>query len=418
MPDPTPKPRKARPEPGRAELAKAALRVMAANLASPFSDAKANEWAESAMLDYGAKGGDISKHAGLFGMAGAGGAVGGEAAISAIPVARVGASASRAARMGVRAAEGAVQNGAARAIGASLEGQSVREMLPSVGQSILTGGLIGGGVGGLGRKATSTDDLLKPPTTPMNPQAVSPLEYMRPVEDRFNPMGSRGVVGDISPKPDISPLLNLRARAGFANPTGRPVPPRLRETAVSGKRKADPFREWFGDSKAVAPDGTPQRMYHGTARDFDTFDLDKSGTGSGDASERAIFMSRYPDEASHYADVQGAGFMDDDPSAQNAGAVMPLFARAENPYVSQLKYYRTADVAKEIEEAKRLGHDSVEFPLIETPGERGALAVFDPRQVKSATGNSGKFDRNDPRITAGIAAVGASAALSNRDKKK
>lgn len=227
-------------KPGKLALVEALAKVFASNLAAPFSDRKADEWASSAMDTYGQQGGDISRHATLFGLAGAGGAVTGEAALSAIPVVKAGQGASKLARVGLRAAEGAVQNAGASAIGSAMEGQSGREAAQRALVSALTGAGIGGGVGALSRQGPDVSEFLRPSRTPMDPQDVSPLEFMRPIEDRMTrPIPSVGgrVVGNIQPKPDIAPLLNLRARAGFANPTGRPVPPRLRETAVTSKAR-------------------------------------------------------------------------------------------------------------------------------------------------------------------------------------
>lgn len=111
--------------PSRADLAKAALQVFAANLASPFSDRKADQWAEQAMAEYGRKGGDISEHATLFGLAGAGGAVTSNAGITA-----VGGAAANGALKGLRGAKAMQAILKAPAGGAVPVGLSPLEYLP------------------------------------------------------------------------------------------------------------------------------------------------------------------------------------------------------------------------------------------------------------------------------------------------
>lgn len=60
------------------------------------------------------------------------------------------------------------------------------------------------------------------------------------------------------------------------------------------------FRSWFGNSKVVDSSGNPLRVYHGTASDFDAFDLTRSGEYGEDFGPAAFFASR-PDVASGYA---------------------------------------------------------------------------------------------------------------------
>lgn len=172
------------------------------------------------------------------------------------------------------------------------------------------------------------------------------------------------------------------------------------------------FKKWFGSSKIVDAEGRPRRVYHGTGRDFEAFDIAKSGTGSGTPAEKAIFVSTDPATASHYADVQGVS-----DTADHGGAVYPLYAKAENPMVSDLKYYNSKKFAEEIARAKRRGHDAVMFPNVTYAGEKGAMAVFDPTQLKSAF-NRGSFDPNDPRILFQPAWHGTPHQFDKFDSKK
>lgn len=172
------------------------------------------------------------------------------------------------------------------------------------------------------------------------------------------------------------------------------------------------FRQWFGDSKIVDEHGAPRMAYHGSARSFDAFDMNKAGTGSGTEAENAIFVSTDPATASHYADVQGAG-LGENPAVEHGGAVYPVYVKATNPYVSKLKGYNSADFAKEIAKARQLGHDSIMFPYVDYSSERQQIGVFSPEQVKSQF-NTGAFNPLDPRILYGLgplAGAGVGAAL-------
>jgi len=166
------------------------------------------------------------------------------------------------------------------------------------------------------------------------------------------------------------------------------------------------------------------RWYHGTVKDFKEF---KPGRA------QAIFLTRNPQFANEFAS-QGAVEHDWDDTnkifiprdgAQSKPNVMPVHVRAENPFDYQNKKHMSALIEKlgpqlisdpflmdmmheigrgswdAIESApvqqaiKKMGHDS--FYVNET-GEKN-LAVYNPAQIKSATGNRGTYDPNDPDIT-------------------
>lgn len=148
-----------------------------------------------------------------------------------------------------------------------------------------------------------------------------------------------------------------------------------------------------------------QLAFHGTSRVFDEFDLRMAGTGAGSKAEKALFFSTDPEEASHYAEVAGAGFGIDDPLAQNQGAVMPVFLDYKNPYVSKMKHYNSKEMAREIRKAKAAGHDAIAFPEITYAGERGTVAVFSPQQVRSALSPSHLKNRPGKLDLSGAAPV-------------
>lgn len=207
----------------------------------------------------------------------------------------------------------------------------------------------------------------------------------------------------------------------------------LIEKAPKTETKA--FKNWFGDSKAVDEKGKPLVMYHGTGGDFEEFRRSFRG---------AIFVTPDPKFAETFTGlVRGVGkggkeFIDEQGMTPN---IMPLYVRATNPF----DYENPDHVAKIVEHLhktrqfegvqpawfeggkwdkiedrdvqkaiKDLGYDS--FYVSE--GGVKNLGVYDPRQVKSATGNIGTFDPKNPSILKGVGVGGTGAAASQQEENK
>lgn len=160
------------------------------------------------------------------------------------------------------------------------------------------------------------------------------------------------------------------------------------------------FWAWFGDSKVVDAEGKPLVMYHGTTADFDTFKDNQRGvhfvSPSGEWVEKFTITS------------QGG-------SAEGAN-VMPVYVRAENPFDFENKKHvsvvaASASLGKvaidqikvgswsRIEDRTTLATIKKRFDglYVMEDGQKN-LAIFDPTQIKSATGNRGTFDPADPNI--------------------
>ena len=171
------------------------------------------------------------------------------------------------------------------------------------------------------------------------------------------------------------------------------------------------------------------RLYHGTTDDVPRFDPNMAGKKTGNLTTAlGTFLSDNPAESSRYAELWGT----------EGGNVMPVFAQLKNPYVMPYSEYnklamgawnrrmkdpdydpnqiikfgdieaqkRASEALKKHEEAglqdviKRRnelieqGHDSI---VINIGGNR-EIIVFDPKKIKSATGNRGTYDINDPDV--------------------
>jgi hypothetical protein len=160
------------------------------------------------------------------------------------------------------------------------------------------------------------------------------------------------------------------------------------------------FSNWFGDSKVVTPEGKPLVVYHGTASEFNVFN-----TGRG-----AIYFSSDRQAAQAYADYNEDG--DGDPR------VVEAYLRIKNPMLIDRAWAdeNMADgdgidwtVLDEVAyQAGQNGHDGLilrglpDFAGMDGENrierEYDQYIVFDSKQIKSATGNRGTFDPNDPNI--------------------
>ena len=78
--------------------------------------------------------------------------------------------------------------------------------------------------------------------------------------------------------------------------------------APDGNLVRDNFSRWFGKSKAVDDNGTPLRLFHGTACDFDAFQH----------ADHGLFFTQQADAASAYA--MGSAEGDD-------ARVLPVYLR-------------------------------------------------------------------------------------------
>ncbi len=142
------------------------------------------------------------------------------------------------------------------------------------------------------------------------------------------------------------------------------------------------LKAWLGDSKVVDANGVPLVAYHGTAANFD------GHTG-------VVSVTTDPQTAGFYA----REFKGDGETSPSGGNIQPVYVRLENPklvdsLVLQVDRYDPEFVAR----AKADGHDGL-APIGWKPGMPASeLVVFDPKQIKSAIGNSGRFDPNSKSL--------------------
>jgi hypothetical protein len=131
------------------------------------------------------------------------------------------------------------------------------------------------------------------------------------------------------------------------------------------------------------------RMYHGTNKDIKSFKAPKNAVG--------IWATKNPDVANEYATISARG-VGEPPS------VYPVHVRLKNP-ANKDQFGDAWDLAAK--DSSRLGwntHDERHKKILQDQGFDGAIlddsvVVFDPKHIKSAIGNRGTYDVNEPDIT-------------------
>ena len=164
------------------------------------------------------------------------------------------------------------------------------------------------------------------------------------------------------------------------------------------------------------PDTT---LYHGTNKEFDSFDTGKSGSGVGTAGQSATWLTPSPAEASAWAKVTGGG---------NGDRVLPVHTRMTNPKIissselTQLRIpskpdtlaYNSKVFEAELEKARAAGHDGVVFKNVDEGFAHGAqdqIAVFDPSNIRSKFAAFDPAQSHSPNLLASNAREGAVPGL-------
>ena len=165
----------------------------------------------------------------------------------------------------------------------------------------------------------------------------------------------------------------------------------------------------------------PDVLYHGTARDIQSFDPDAKRSYDVDPLNpeetdtgwfgKGHYFTASPKLAAHYAD-EGAKRQ----GGQGA-SIIPAHVAMKNPFIVNMRDYDSG--AKSLDNALSragvpmhprgyrmpseqtaalvgMGHDGV---IATREGKPEEYVAFHPTQIKSAIGNQGTFDPNDPDIT-------------------
>lgn len=177
------------------------------------------------------------------------------------------------------------------------------------------------------------------------------------------------------------------------------------------------FRNWFGESKVVDAEGKPLVVYHGTAADFNVFDLSKFGLTDAGWFGKGFYFTEDKAIADRYGKTKSVFLslekpMSSDEAAFGADTVKQIIAETKrlDPKFSP-KDWLEDDLAGEksaldqLENMYRAGAETSKVlqAVTDVTGfdgvvSKGIYIAFNPTQIKSAIGNSGTFDPNDPNI--------------------
>ena len=236
-------------------------------------------------------------------------------------------------------------------------------------------------------------------------------------------------------EPELRELLRRSLEAAQRGP-GPQSKGDKRFATTLGKQaqtQSEAFQKWFGDSKVVDSEGNPLMVYHGASSDFTVFQPHYApGWGKG------IYFSDSPNDAAAFADGPG-------------GRSIPAFLQMQNPFVSgktdRGDFWRRSAETQAWEKAQAIYNRGKENPsltpqtvwredaetvnaILREMGYDGIIAppsagvtgteyvVFEPIQVKSATGNRGTFDSSDPDIRHSTRSERGWVVLDEDQKKK
>lgn len=229
--------------------------------------------------------------------------------------------------------------------------------------------------------------------------------YARAVEDAL----FKGKMSFGDKHADIA-VRTLSKRFRELYPEGVPAPEKWNPKRAKGglnqltdaqkKQTQTPeFEKWFGDSKVVDENGEPLVVYHGTDSGFDVFNRSMSGKNS-DVKEGFFFSSDIGIAATYGVERVPTYLKMDNPYVLDAEG--RDWWSAERTFKDGIRYER--DTNEIAQDAFNAGHDGVIVRNVIDSADDDVLhesdiyVVFDPTQIKSAIGNKGTFDPNDPSI--------------------
>lgn len=156
---------------------------------------------------------------------------------------------------------------------------------------------------------------------------------------------------------------------GRAADAVEPEPQRLAQTTVSPV-ETEQFKEWFKDSKVVDESGKPKIVYHGTAKEFEAFDPDRSIGGQ------------------YWFTTDRKAIEEGGVGAQGKGVIMDVYLSIQNP-AGWNEYENLM-----LDELTARGYDGLALP---DPDGQITYVAFKPEQIKSVQ-NVGTFSPTEANI--------------------
>jgi len=139
-------------------------------------------------------------------------------------------------------------------------------------------------------------------------------------------------------------------------------------------------------AKFIADSKVKERLYHGTSNDITQFDTNR---GKGLMLGAGTYFTPNVKKAESYAgDIKGQG-----------ATIMPVHVSLKNPIETSIFDKKYMGSVSDVQNARlrAKGHDGI---ILKNPdGSVAEVVAFHPHQIKSAIGNRGTYDPNDPDIT-------------------
>lgn len=152
------------------------------------------------------------------------------------------------------------------------------------------------------------------------------------------------------------------------------------------------FKNWFGDSKVVDSEGQPLVVYHGTNAEFDTFDDSFFGKTDEGFAGKGFYFTNYGDLTSEYGSKQIKAYL----SAKNP-FITEDYNEPFKKYGLETNRDLTGETSKLLQDnLKKDGYDGV-F-VMDYENNAHEYIVFSPNQIKSADGNDGAFNPDNPNM--------------------
>lgn len=167
------------------------------------------------------------------------------------------------------------------------------------------------------------------------------------------------------------------------------------------------FRAWFHGSKVVDAVGQPRLLFHGTAEEFSVFRIPKRSRGNAfdRDSNQGVFLTGDPEQAAYFAFEKARAKRKVVFGAVEGDRILGVYAVLRNPmevdYRDQSKWKNPDEMVALAKAAKAQGCDGLVLKgIFDAPIGKATdlFVVFNPTQIKSAFGNCGRFDPEDPDI--------------------
>lgn len=160
------------------------------------------------------------------------------------------------------------------------------------------------------------------------------------------------------------------------------------------KTESPYFKKWFGNSKIVNTQGKPLVVYHGTTHtDITVFKPQNEETYNTLKHYRKTVKNN---EKFGYMNFRSGSFFSPHPeyagnyTNEDKGVMYAAYIKAENPiYQDQVTGKVTGTNPEKTADAL----------ILHQNGTINEIAVIEPTHIKSAIGNIGTFDPNNPDIT-------------------